>query len=207
MPSNLNKTIQKIPFAKMIYPVITLFFAIIVLFLFSKTIIFLTGNIDKVFAISNSSSQEGVTRFDLLNYQLIERRFGWTDLSATTTAAQTTINIPIATAASSTKNTDTSLAATEKASLNIRIFNGPEKSENGSALQDSLNQAGFIGTRTDSHQLILKNTIVQFKTTNGKLTKYIDEIKKIVAKKYTAQIGTDLPDSADYDVSILIGKK
>jgi hypothetical protein len=206
MPNKLSENIQKLPFTRLVYPAITLIFAIAVIFLFSKTAFFLTGNINKVFSDNSSTLQKEITRFDLVNYTLISKRFGWPTLIATTTSAQI---IPITiVASSSTKTaTSTSLTATEKAALNIKIFNGPERSENGNALQDSLNKAGFIGTRTDSHQLILKNTIIQFKTSNKQLAKYIDEIKKIVEKKYTVQVSTDLPDSSDYDVSILIGKK
>jgi hypothetical protein len=206
MPNKLSENIQKLPFTRLVYPAITLIFAVAVLFLFSRTAFFLTGNINKVFSDSSSSLQKEITRFDLVNYTLISKRFGWPTLVATTTAAQIA---PIAAAASSTAKiaTSTSLTATEKAALNIKIFNGPGRSENGSALQDSLNAAGFIGTKTDSHQLILKNTFIQFKASNKQLAKYADEIKKIVEKKYTVQVSTDLPDSSDYDALILIGKK
>jgi hypothetical protein len=214
MPKNLDKIRQKIPFAKMIYPAITLFFAIAVLFSFSKTIIFLTGNINKVFSENNPSLEE-VTRFDLANYESIGKRFGWPELVATTTSAPSvpavsTASGTVATASSSSSSIENQralLITVEKAAINITVFSGPKKNESGDALQNSLAQAGFTGAKLNNHQLILKSTIVQFKSSNVQLAKYENEIKKIVAKKYTVQVGSNLPDSADYDVSILIGEK
>jgi hypothetical protein len=218
MPSKFSENLQKLPFAKMIYPAITLVFAVIVLFLFSKTILFLTNNINKVFSDNSASLRKEIPQFDMAGYELIRKRFGWPELVAPSaqetstppTASSTAISNATAKASSTVSlagNTDSPQAAAEKAAIVIEVFSGPEKSEAGNALQDSLVQAGFTNTKIDSHQLILKNTIIQFKSTNTKLSKYTDLIKKIILEKYAAQTGSDLPDSADYDVSILIGKK
>jgi len=96
--------------------------------------------------------------------------------------------------------------AAEKSGLIIEIFNGPQAGENGIPLQADLVRAGFTGAKLDSHQLILKNTIIQFKNSNANLQKYINQITNIIDGKFTAQVGSALPDNSVYDVSILIGQ-
>lgn len=203
MPSKLSENMQKLPFAKMIYPAITLIFIIAFLLLFSKTIFFLTTSINKVFSDDSASLKKEVTQFDMANYELIQKRFGWPDL-ATTSPAEIKTAPP---ATSTVQNTDTPQIAAEKAAIIIQIFSGSEKNENGNALQMSLNQAGFTNTKPASHQLILANTIIQFKSAPVAQQEYFNLIKEIISEKYTVQVGSELPDSADYDVSILIGKK
>lgn len=195
----------------MIYPAITLFFAITVLFLFSKTIVFLTTNIDKVFSVNNASLAGAVPQLDLANYELIRKRFNWPELArASSTEALILPAAPsTATAVASTlaKNADTAQIISEKAAITIKIFNGPGGITAGDALQNELNQFNFTNSQIDSHQLVLKDTIIQFKSSSKNLKKYMEEIEKIISSKYPIQIGSDLPDSAEYDVSILIGKK
>lgn len=195
----------------MIYPAITLFFVIAVLFLFSKTILFLTTNINKVFSDSSASFNKEIPQFDRTNYDLIRKRFGWPELPALSSPenpiSSKAPNAPAVSTSSPIKNTDTPKIAAEKAAITIMIFNGPGGITAGEALQDALNQFGFTNSKVDNHQLVLKNTIIQFKSSNEKLKKYTEKIKQIISDKYPVQIGSDLPDSAEYDVSILIGKK
>ncbi|MDD4901646.1 MAG: LytR C-terminal domain-containing protein [Patescibacteria group bacterium] len=213
MPAKPNNSLKRLPLTKMIYPAITLIFAAIVLILFVKTLVFLSTSINKVFSENTASLKNEVPRFDAANYELIRKRFGWPELPAPnsleTPAVPSAVNISSSTAATSSpaKNNDTPQIAAAKAAITIKIFNGPGKNQSGETLQDSLNQAGFTSTKIDSHQLVLKETIVQFKTTGAQLQNYIALIKKIISEKYTVQMGSDLPDNTDYDVSILIGKK
>jgi hypothetical protein len=218
MPDKTNNVFKNLPLVKMIYPAITLVFAVIILIMFAKNLIFLSAHINKVFSGNDASLKSGITRFDAANYELIRKRFGWPALVAPSlpempapTTAPSAADTPSSTEAiastSPAASADTPQIAAEKAAIIIKIFSGPEKSEAGDALRDSLVKAGFANAKLDSHQLILKNTIIQFKTSNGQLAKYAEAIKKIISEKYAAQTGSDLPDSADYDVSILIGKK
>jgi hypothetical protein len=89
MPSKLNEKMQKMPFAKMLYPAITVFFIVIVLFLFSKAIIFLSSNINKVFSENTESLQEDVPQFNQTNYALIQKRFNWPAAGTTQIVAPT----------------------------------------------------------------------------------------------------------------------
>jgi hypothetical protein len=218
MPSKLSDKLQKLPFARMIYPAITLVFVIAVLILFSKTIFFLTTNINKVFPDSSASFKKEITQFDQANYDLIRKRFGWPELPrpsssealalpAAPSAAAVSTSTVAAAAASPAKNTDTPQVIAEKKAITIIIFNGPGGIVSGEVLQDALNQSGFTNSKIGSHQLVLKNTIIQFKAANKNLQKYSDEIKKVISDKYPLQAGSDLPDDSEYDVSILIGRK
>jgi hypothetical protein len=218
MPSKLSEKLQKIPFTKMIYPIITLVFTITVLFMFSKTIYFLTININKVFSDSSISLKKEITQFDQANYELIRKRFGWPEIKNLETTATSTIQItPTASAtstptstkqtASPTTKTESAQILAEKGAIKIMVYNGPGGTIPGESLQYALNQSGFTNLQIDSHQLILKNTIIQFKTSNPNLQKYSKEIEKIISDKYPSQIGSDLPGDTEYDVSILIGKK
>jgi hypothetical protein len=78
---------RKIKLTKLIYPSITIFFAVVVLFLFTRTISFLSENINKAFTENNPSLQEQVPQFDKINYELIKRRFGWKDQAAASSSA------------------------------------------------------------------------------------------------------------------------
>lgn len=200
----------------MIYPAITLLFVIAVLILFSRTIFFLTTNINKAFSDSSAALRESAPQFDMANYELIRKRFGWPELSrSSSTEPATTPKIEEKNSAASTQKTlekpaapsDSPQTISEKKSIVIKIFNGPGGTVGAESLQESLAQENFTNTSIDSHQLVLKNTIVQYKTSNKKLLNYASEIKKIISDKYDSQMGSDLPEDAEYDVSILIGKK
>lgn len=213
MPSKFSENLQKLPFTKMIYPAITLIFVIIVLVLFSKTTVFLTDNINKVFLDNNTSLKKEIPQFDMANYELIRKRFGWPELVAETAVEAPIVKIVSSTpiASSSTKeiaaaNTDNQEIIAEKKNIIIKIFNGPENGLAAETLQNKLNQANFSNTKIDGHQLVLKTTIVQFKASKESVQKYKDEISKLISEKYTIQTGSDLPENVDYDVSILIGK-
>jgi hypothetical protein len=211
MPSKFSDKLQKLPFARMIYPAITLFFVIAVMLLFSKTILFLTTNINKVFSDSSASLRKEIPQFDRANYDLIRKRFGWPELPAISASENYVPSIapsaPATATSSPAKNTDTPQIAAEKKAIVIKIFNGPGGTIGAESLQNALSQANFTNSKLDSHQLVLKNTIIQFKASDKNLKKYTEEIKKIISEKYPAQIGSELPDSSEYDVSVLIGKK
>jgi hypothetical protein len=214
MPGKLNEMKQKFVLAKMLYPAITIVFIAVVILLFGKTAMFLTDKINKVFTASSVSLQQQVPGLDLVNYELIEDRFGWPEDSSTTPDKISPSIMPEYHAATTTATTtakiissDTPAVAAEKSGLIIEIFNGPQKGENGIPLQADLVNAGFTGVKLDSHQLILKNTIVQFKNSNMHLQKYLSQITGIINGKFAAQVGSALPDNSVYDVSILIGQK
>jgi len=84
MPSKFNKTIQISLLSRALYPAISIVFVILALFLFSKSALFLSNNINKVFSEDNDSSlTQEVPRLDLANYDIIRRRFGWPELTTT----------------------------------------------------------------------------------------------------------------------------
>ena len=215
MPGKLNEMKQKFVLAKMLYPAITILFIAVVILLFGKTAMFLTDKINKVFTASSVSLQQQVPVLDLMNYELIEDRFGWPEEDSSTTPEKISSSIvpeyhaaaATATTTAKIKSSDTPAVAAEKFGLIIEIFNGPQAGENGIPLQADLVNAGFTGAKLDSHQLILKNTIIQFKNSNAHLQKYINQITNIIDGKFTAQIGSALPDNSVYDVSVLIGQK
>lgn len=60
----------------LIYPAMTLVLAAIILIIFIQSLLFSSGNINKVFSMNTVTLQSGMTRFDAANYDLIQRRFG-----------------------------------------------------------------------------------------------------------------------------------
>jgi hypothetical protein len=71
-----NNLLKKIPSAMLIYPAMTLVLAAIILIIFIQSLLFSSGNINKVFSMNTVTLQSGMTRFDAANYDLIQRRFG-----------------------------------------------------------------------------------------------------------------------------------
>jgi hypothetical protein len=94
MPNKLNKTRNKFVFAKMLYPAITVFFIVVAIFLFSKTVIFLTEKINRVFSENSASLQEQVPGLDFVNYELLKERFNWSDHPTTTPEESSSTSTP-----------------------------------------------------------------------------------------------------------------
>ncbi|HTW97112.1 MAG TPA: LytR C-terminal domain-containing protein [Candidatus Methylomirabilis sp.] len=213
MPSSPNEIMKKLRLDKLVYPAITIIFILIVAFLFAKTIMFLTGNVNKVFSDNTAALTSEIPRLDLSDYELIRQRFGWPEITPTSSAPSVTTITPVATGtkenlvvATSTLTIASSTPAS-KALVVIEIFNTTKTSGLASALQKNLNQAGFSQVKTGNSPTALDNTTIQAKSASALSPKYLEEITQIVAQKYAPQTGAALADDSAYDVIIFIGKK
>jgi hypothetical protein len=200
-----HKILKKLPLEKMIYPAISLALAIIIFILFIKSLLFLSGNINKAF--SNNFLNEKVLVVDKENYDIIRKRFGWPELqeAASTPAAAPAAGPAEASPAAAAISEGAAVASTTKASITIRVLNSTETNGLAKILKTGLAKAGYLNIKVGNLSPAISTTTIQAKTLIASQPALMDEVRQIVAEKYLPRTGADLPDGADDDILITIG--
>jgi len=88
----------------------------------------------------------------------------------------------------------------------IVIFNSTGQAGLAAKLKNQLTAVGYSVLETGNIKPIINNTIIKIKTSLNPDSKYLAEIKKIVALNYDFVL-ENLAESSDHEVEIIIGSK
>jgi len=185
----------------LIYPGVVLLFVIIVLVLFSLSTKFITNNINKAF--SGDAGGESRT-LNMDNYILVAKKLGIeVDRNkSVSTAVEPSPLLAITTTATTTATT--TMTDVRKEDLTLEILNSTTKSGVASALSKKLTAAGYSPAALGNQKKLLPNTTILIKESKASFGPAIlEEVKKV----YGGATATTTTETADFDVTIVIGTK
>ncbi len=207
--------LKKIKLNEIAYPALIAALVLIIVILFAAAVAFLSGQLNKIFAIPGGMDNEQTARIDMGKLDFVERRLGIAETgaasqpapannepagAATTTAAAE----PETTAATTTATAETIPAAADKASLKISILNATGIPGLARQLKDHLETQGFTVASTGNASTTQETTTVSIKDS---AKNYGSLLKEAVLAKYPAGDIQPLEENNPFDAVVIIGKK
>ncbi|MFA5997406.1 MAG: LytR C-terminal domain-containing protein [Candidatus Paceibacterota bacterium] len=191
----LRERISEVTPGDLIYPGIGLIFFIIVIIIFFASTQFLSKNINNAFTGDTGTNS---SLLDMTNYNLVARKLG---IEAGTQSEAVTVS-----PTSSAVNTEsaTTTQDTEKSTLSIKILNSSTQKGVAGKLATALEDAGYAKATTGNQSKKTSTTTITIKESASSFgPSILEEVKKL----YPEAIAATTTETADSDVTIVIGGK
>ena len=198
--------LKKIKFKKLVYPVISGTFIIIIVVIFVYAADFLVKAIDKAFVIDEKRAESLLVKIDMSDFQAVAKKLGISanqpitnDLQPTTDNQQ---QITITT--TTVTETATTTSTLDKKAVKIAVYNSTGIKGLANELKTVLEADGFVMEKTGNISESYAATTIKIKESKKDYTSFI---KESVSKKH--QLGDDqiLAESEINDIIIIIGVK
>ncbi|MFZ2303853.1 MAG: LytR C-terminal domain-containing protein [Minisyncoccia bacterium] len=192
----IRASVSEIKPKDLVYPGIALFFAIIVGVIFVLATGFIAKSIDTAF--SGDTGEES-SSLNMENYTLVARKLGISiEINKEEAVVQVEPSIP------SESQATTTTQVLDKKAFTLNILNSTPKSGVAGALATSLTVAGFAQAKTGNEKTLYATTTVFIKESKSDIG---PSLLEIVKKTYPDAVSTTSPETALFDVIIIIGTK
>ncbi|HAS84820.1 MAG TPA: hypothetical protein DCS23_01955 [Candidatus Yonathbacteria bacterium] len=180
----------------LIYPGIVLLFTIIISVIFILATKFIAKSIDTAFS---GDIGEGSSSLNMENYTLVAKKLG-----ISTEIRKEATNIPVETSIPSTPIATTTVEVLDKKAFTLNILNSTAKSGLAGSLATSLEIAGFAKAKTGNEKTLYATTTIAVKESKSAIG---EALLSTVRKTYPDAVSTTSPETALFDVIIIIGNR
>lgn len=199
------KKLKGLDWKNLVYPATSGAFLLLVIGLSLLNLRFLSKNFTKAFSTDETAVKSQLARVQFDNLLVVTKKLG-IELVAEEPLekpAPQEIQKPLIEPPPPPES-----AAEDKTLLKIQVLNSTETTGLAGSLKEELVQAGFLVDNTGNFSTIQELTQVKIK--EGKAASFpvsVDELKQIVAEKYTLEEETqNLEPDSPYDIIIIIGE-
>ncbi|MFH0890497.1 MAG: LytR C-terminal domain-containing protein [Candidatus Liptonbacteria bacterium] len=230
MKFNLDaEQLKKIEFKKLVYPLATFFFILIIVAIFMNSAVFLSDSINRSFVLEESLLESRIVRLDMDSLEEVAQKLGITIAPApreegeeeggsevptspapagesvpATGATSTAEELVASSTPTSTPPVDT-IEPTEpdKSAIKIAVYNSSGVPGRAAALRDHLLAAGFkvdaIGNVTLAEEL----TVLKIKESKKE---YAGLLSSALSEKYELGSNLVLEEESQFDAIVIVGR-
>ncbi|KKT86259.1 MAG: hypothetical protein UX26_C0002G0019 [Parcubacteria group bacterium GW2011_GWC1_45_9] len=200
--------LKKLRFKQVIYPVISVAFFAMVVFVFAKSAVFLSLSINKMFLATERASEAEAQKIDLESYFLVAKKLNLPEIViAPSPEVEVSPELSKEPEASFLVSPEPPLPPEDKTLLKIVIYNSTLKPGLAGLLKTSLVDAGFSVAKTGNLAPPKETTLLQVKPSKKSYQNSLQEILELVNQSYQPESWQELDEAGEFDVVIVIGEK
>ncbi len=193
---------KKLKFKKLIYPVISGTFIIIIVVVFIYAADFLATALNKAFVVDDKKAESLLIKIDMSDFQALAKKLGISAVAGGETVVPEPVIVEQATttpaAATST------VKELDKKAVKIAVYNSTAIKGLASEFKTVIEADGFIIGKIGNTSPALATTTIKIKASKKD---YSAPIRQIVSQKYQLTDDEALNETEDYDIIIVIGSK
>lgn len=207
--NNFKEKIKKLKPKGFIYPAVSAVFFAAILWTFISAAGFISKAINKIFTAGSEGAVESqIVKVDLDNYYLVAKKLG---LNTEPPNEETP---PVETPAVETQQITTTTEPIvppqeeiiDKSAVKIQILNSSGVKGLAAELKTLFSDNGFTAVETGNQSKAEETTLLKIKAAKQN-SRLAEELKNIVASKYSSVETQTLDEQSAFDAVVIIGKK
>lgn len=207
MKEKIKKTFSNLRWQDMMYPLISLFFLIVLIVIFFMTVRFLYTHIDSALSL-DTGEEPSLLRIDMENLAVVAHKLSIPIRSASETPPEQTAPLIPEAKETPVENNEPTAAPTattpDRASIRIAVYNSTATSGLAGKLKSALLLEQFVVAEVGNKTPAIETTLIQTKSSLDASLR--SAIVAIISKSYTISTET-LPADSAFDVIVIIGAK